>query len=283
MVDILERNDVDFYIREHKARFKQNYVVLDVIAFFALSFDPSDFEAFSRICYKTSGRIRRSMLEQISRAPLLNGETYFDRVIDLCEENQNTGRIRYVSAMIARLRQMHPAKAMDTILHQLGYLDYLEFSSGNAYSMQAQKLGILTSLASRVSTVELFLDRIDELDEVIAQHTQRTDSRLTLTTVHSAKGLEFDTVILLDSSMTFFPVTVQSKSTRPVRKRRWRRKRGFSMLPAPVPKRCWFCRMQTIRATIRRCRPAFSPVCWKTPRRILPEKQMSAISGFIRD
>lgn len=205
MVDILERNDVDFYIREHKARFKQNYVVLDVIAFFALSFDPSDFEAFSRICYKTSGRIRRSMLEQISRAPLLNGETYFDRVIDLCEENQNTGRIRYVSAMIARLRQMHPAKAMDTILHQLGYLDYLEFSSGNAYSMQAQKLGILTSLASRVSTVEQFLDRIDELDEVIAQHTQRTDSRLTLTTVHSAKGLEFDTVILLDCIDDVFP------------------------------------------------------------------------------
>ena len=107
--------------------------------------------------------------------------------------------------MIARLRQMHPAKAMDTILHQLGYLDYLEFSSGNAYSMQAQKLGILTSLASRVSTVEQFLDRIDELDEVIAQHTQRTDSRLTLTTVHSAKGLEFDTVILLDCIDDVFP------------------------------------------------------------------------------
>lgn len=34
IADILDRNDVDFYIKEHNARLKNNYVVSDVLAFF---------------------------------------------------------------------------------------------------------------------------------------------------------------------------------------------------------------------------------------------------------
>lgn len=205
IADILDRNDVDFYIKEHKARLKNNYVVSDVLAFFSLSFDPKDFAAFSRIFYKTSSCLKRNMLSRIPQGPLMEGESYFDRMVTLCDENQNTGKIRYISMMVEQLHKMEPLKAMECILYQIGYLGYLEFTSGAGYSMQAQKLNILTSLASRVSTVEQFLDRIDELDEIVVQHAQRPQARLTLTTAHSAKGLEFDTVVLLDCMDDIFP------------------------------------------------------------------------------
>ena len=205
IADILDRNDVDFYIKEHKARLKNNYVVSDVLAFFSLSFDPKDFAAFSRIFYKTSSCLKRNMLSRIPQGPLMEGESYFDRMVTLCDENQNTGKIRYISMMVEQLHKMEPLKAMECILYQIGYLGYLEFTSGAGYSMQAQKLNILMSLASRVSTVEQFLDRIDELDEIVVQHAQRPQARLTLTTAHSAKGLEFDTVVLLDCMDDIFP------------------------------------------------------------------------------
>lgn len=213
MADILDRNDVDFYIKEHKTRLKSNYVVTDVLAFFSLSFDSSDFSAFSRIFYKTASCLKRNMLSRIPTSPLMQGESYFDRMVQLCDENQNTGRIRYIAMMIEKLRSMQPLKAMECILYQIGYLSYLEFTSGTGYSMQAQKLNILCSLAARVQTVEAFLDRIDELDEIVAQHAQRGEAgkedlpsaRLTLTTAHSAKGLEFDTVVLLDCMDDVFP------------------------------------------------------------------------------
>ena len=205
IADILDRNDVDFYIKEHKARLKNNYVVSDVLAFFSLSFDSKDFAAFSRIFYKTSSCLKRNMLSRIPQSPLMEGESYFDRMVTLCDENQNTGKIRYISMMVEQLHKMEPVKAMECILYQIGYLGYLEFTSGAGYSMQAQKLNILMSLASRVSTVEQFLDRIDELDEIVVQHAQRPQARLTLTTAHSAKGLEFDTVVLLDCMDDIFP------------------------------------------------------------------------------
>ena len=205
MADILDRNDVDFYIREHRTRLSHHYVVTDILAFFALSFDKNDFEAFSRIFYKTSSCLKRNMLPRIPTGPLLPGESYFDRMVELCDDNQNTGRIRYIAVMIDRLRTLSPQKALDCILHQIGYEDYLEYVSGAGYSLQAQKLSILASLALRTRTVEEFLDRIDELDQVIAQHAERSGARLTLTTAHAAKGLEFDTVVLLDCLEDVFP------------------------------------------------------------------------------
>ena len=205
MADMLERNDVDFFIREHRTRLSHHYVVTDILAFFSLSYDRNDYDAFSRIFYKTSSCIKRNMLPHVSTAPLVSGESFFDRIIELCDENQNTGRIRYIGAMIDRLHAMPPVKALDCILHQIGYADYLEYISGSGYSLQAQKLNVLMSLASRTKTVEEFLDRIDELDEVIAQHAEQRGARLTLTTAHAAKGLEFDTVVLLDCLEDVFP------------------------------------------------------------------------------
>ena len=205
MADVLERNDVDFYVREHKVKLKNNYVVADVLSFFSLSYDSGDFNSFSRIFYKTDARLKRSMIHDIPMTPLMAGESFFDRMICLCDDNQNTGRIRYIAMMIEQLKTQSPTAAMETILYQIGYLNYLEYSCGTGYSMQAQKLNILMSLASRVKTVEEFLDRIDQLDEIVSIHSQRTDARLTLTTVHSATGLEFDTVVLLDCMDDIFP------------------------------------------------------------------------------
>ena len=109
---------------------KSNYVVTDVLAFFSLSFDSSDFSAFSRIFYKTASCLKRNMLSRIPTSPLMQGESYFDRMVQLCDENQNTGRIRYIAMMIEKLRSMQPLKAMECILYQIGYLSYLEFTSG---------------------------------------------------------------------------------------------------------------------------------------------------------
>ena len=206
IADILDRNDVDFYIKEHKARLKNNYVVSDVLAFFSLSFDSKDFAAFSRIFYKTSSCLKRNMLSRIPQGPLMEGESYFDRMVTLCDENQNTGKIRYISMMVEQLHKMDPVKAMECILYQIGYLGYLEFTSGAGYSMQAQKLNILMApcLPGEHRRAVSGSNRRAGRD-CSAARPAPAGAQLTLTTAHSAKGLEFDTVVLLDCMDDIFP------------------------------------------------------------------------------
>ena len=60
------------------------------------------------------------------------------------------------------------------------------------------KYFILQMLAAREPSAEAFLARLDTLRQTIRVHTDAPDARLTLSTIHSSKGLEYERVYLLD-------------------------------------------------------------------------------------
>lgn len=207
LVDLLERQRLDFSIRDQRVSFRSHYVIGDVLAFFALSQDPSDLSAFRRIFHKTSAYLKRSLLQNMDTSPLRAGESWFDRALEqqTDREQQNGSRAHYIASMIAALQRQKPAKALDNILGPIGYLDFLEYSAGSGFVNQVHKLAALRQLAARCQTVEDFLLRLEQLDLVIQEHSQHQGCSLTLTTAHAAKGLEFDTVILLDALDDIFP------------------------------------------------------------------------------
>lgn len=212
LIDLLDRQDVNFYIRDHKTAFRNHYAIGDVLAFLDLSRDPSNFQAFSRIFYKTGCFLRRSYIKNIDNSPLAVGESWFDRILERAEkessernQERSSSRVSYISSLIAGLYRMKPRKAIETILGPIGYLDFLEYACGNAFAAQAQKLSALQRLAERVSTVDELLERMEQMDSIINQHSQNKACPLTLTTAHAAKGLEFDTVIILDAVDDIFP------------------------------------------------------------------------------
>lgn len=214
LADVLERNGIDFYIKDQKSKVTGNYVVKDIQAFFALSYDANDFESFQRIFYKTGSYLRRGLLKKMNTNPLHQGETWFDRILDVVDDNVNTGKVRFTATLIEKLKAMNPSKALDTIYQSLGYQGFVEFLSGGSYSIQANKMSALKNLASRTADVESFLKRVAEMDQIMEEHSQRKDSRITLTTAHSAKGLEFDTVVILDATEYIFPAHSAIESLR---------------------------------------------------------------------
>ncbi len=208
LVDLLERSCVNFTIRDQKTAFRSHYVVADVLTFFALSHDPTNLQAFSRICTKTSALISRAMLREMDSSPLTAGESWFERITADDENALRRNRALQVAALIKGLKNMRPERAIDCIMESIGYLNYLEFVCGPALPNQAHKLSALKRLASRLKTVDELIQRIDEMDAIISDHSNPSadsDCRLTLTTAHGAKGLEFDTVILIDAADDIFP------------------------------------------------------------------------------
>ena len=68
-----------------------------------------------------------------------------------------------------------------------------------------QKLNILQILASREPTQAAFFARLDALKVMIAHHEVDHTGAVTLSTIHSSKGLEFDKVYLIDAVEGEFP------------------------------------------------------------------------------
>ncbi len=85
----------------------------------------------------------------------------------------------------------------------MGYSAYLERAK-----IKDGKISILQTLAANEKTPEDFLNRLDELAMIIKNKKNNYDCKFTLSTIHSSKGLEYDTVYIMDVKDGVFPEKV---------------------------------------------------------------------------
>jgi DNA helicase-2/ATP-dependent DNA helicase PcrA len=99
------------------------------------------------------------------------------------------------------------ASAMIGLVIEAGYEDYLEESYAN-YRSRLEDLQQLAVFARQFPSVEDFLTQLALLTNVEAEAEQparKDDERLRLSTIHQAKGLEFDTVFVIMLCDGLFP------------------------------------------------------------------------------
>lgn len=204
LLDLLERSGVPFSIREHRSSFRHSYIVGDILAFFALSYNGNDSKALQRIGCKTNAYLKRHVLYHLT--PDKSYDSLLDKLIDQSTEemNLNTGKLKYINRQIKALHTMPPLRAIECILYDIGYMDFIQ----NCFKAQTaaghlQKLQALMAVAMQTKTVPQLLDRLEHLEQLISQAP--AGEAVTLTTAHSAKGLEFDRVILIDLIDSVFP------------------------------------------------------------------------------
>ena len=94
---------------------------------------------------------------------------------------------------LQRLPHRTAAEAIDLLRDEVGYGAYLEQKK-----MDSGKLSILGLLAEHEPTPARLLQRLEELRALLAAHEDPPDAPLILSTIHSSKGLEYDSVVLLD-------------------------------------------------------------------------------------
>ena len=86
-----------------------------------------------------------------------------------------------------------PTFAITCICKDMGYRDYLDQNESDTF-----RLVILSMLAKKEKNITDFLNRLDELREIIRSGGSDPSASFILSTIHSSKGLEYDRVILAD-------------------------------------------------------------------------------------
>ena len=209
LVDRLLRDGVPFTMRRGKRTFFDSAVVRDVRAFFDLVENPRDANAFMKIYRKAHCYIKKRDAEWAVRNARRGKSDILEALIEQMssyrkrwEVERDTANAEEFAALIRGMRDTLPAVALAS-LSGSGYADYL-VEKGQSPA----KLEILRDLAARVASAGELFRRLEELDAFFAQPSHPEDgARLTLSSVHSAKGLEFDTVIIVDAVDGTFPST----------------------------------------------------------------------------
>ncbi|MDE6036537.1 MAG: UvrD-helicase domain-containing protein [Ruminococcus sp.] len=200
-------------------RFFDHKEIKDVIAYLAFINNPFDMLRFKRIINepkRSIGDATIALIEDISRD--LNISPF--GVMKRCEEYTPLAKkvsvLKSVAGMFEELIEKSfemPLDAFyDFVLDKTGYLDYvgtLEKAETRIDYIQEMRSTIVTYMnTAPCPTLSGFLEEIVLYTQ--ADRDKSTDDKVTLMTVHSAKGLEFENVFVIGMEEGIFPVSQSS-------------------------------------------------------------------------
>lgn len=200
LIDLLAKNNIPYRCPKKEFRFFTNKIVLDVIAFMKLQQNPRDVDSFRKICYKSDFYLDRKTVEFACNNVARRGVTFLESL-----KNQATRFDKIV-------RQVRSFENHVQTTAEMGALDFLQYLDSTGYGayMEKQhldhnKFELLLALADGNPSVPDFLTRMDHLRELTADNAQDARTGIILTTAHSSKGLEYDSVFLIDIYDGQFP------------------------------------------------------------------------------
>jgi ATP-dependent DNA helicase UvrD/PcrA len=193
--------------------FYQRAEVKDALAYARLAIFPDDDIALLRVINTPPRGIGKTTIESLSAVARENDISLWaatGKMLDPAASGRSLAPLRDFRTLIEELQQevstSSPADLLQSILTKSGYLDMLAQRDSSEDTARADNLRELVNAmaegAERGETLSDFLDRAalvsdaDNFDE---------NALITLMTLHSAKGLEFDHVFLTGMEEGIFP------------------------------------------------------------------------------
>ncbi len=199
LANSLKRSGIRFYVRDSRLKFFSHWLVNDVMNFLKLAENPKDETAFEAIYFKMKGYISKKMMLHVNKGD--SNLTVFKRLLTYPGLSEFYRKhINELELDFRRLHRMNPQKGIDFIADTLQYSVYLKENfqkSGYTFDYLSEMLYHLKSVARGCRDKDDFASMLKELETSIAG-ANRSQSGVTLSTIHSAKGLEFDNVFLID-------------------------------------------------------------------------------------
>jgi DNA helicase-2/ATP-dependent DNA helicase PcrA len=198
LAEALDRNGINFNVKQNKVFFFNHWVVQDILAFLKFSQDQTDIDSFWRIYYKMNRYISKAMLEYALNVG------YKNSIIDGILKNNDLETYRKMTLLnvkseFKKLSKKKPFDALNYIEKDFNYFEYVKDycdDTGLFYDYIYSLFGVLKVMALKCRKITDYLQRIEEVKELLENPT--SGARLTMSTIHSSKGLEYDCVMMLD-------------------------------------------------------------------------------------
>ena len=211
LIDLLMRAGVEFALKRPEMNFFQIKSIREVIAYLSLVIDPYDADALQRVCNRgilfIKSKQQNWALKRVRNAHI----TVFDALDEQMEYVAESYRYRaaYFRSFITSLARMTTSEAIEAIMAE-GYEAYLKENKFDYW-----KIDTLQILAKQEPDIKAFLARMKELENLIMNGSfPKTRKSTTLSTIHSSKGLEYDSVFIADVYDGKFPSSVSNPFSR---------------------------------------------------------------------
>lgn len=194
LIDLLDRRGIPYRCRQTDDTFFTHRIVTDILDIIAFAHDGQNTEVFLRIYYKLGGGISKKEAEFACEKSAASGKPILQELLRFPQlptfvRDSVTGLI----SLLPRLLTDPAQRGLDCIWQELRYRDYVE-----RQQLDGNRFEILRLLAAQEPSLDGLTDRLAYLRDLVTRPPAAPDAGVLLSTVHSSKGLEYDTVYLLD-------------------------------------------------------------------------------------
>lgn len=205
LIDLMSRAGIGYRCRQFDTSFFTHWIVRDISDIIRFAWDGENGELFLRIYYKLSAGITKTAAEAAVRQ---GGGAILEILAESTELSRwSRTRCKALYTHLNNLRNEPADRAVYRLVHYLGYGDYLEGRDADT-----SKIAILEAIGASEPNPQRLLDRLEELATIVQEGDPRSDCPLILSTIHSSKGLEYETVYLMDVADHIFPACLPSKT-----------------------------------------------------------------------
>ncbi len=195
----LIRRKMPFQMREHLPNLYDHFIAKDIQAYFRL--------AMGKISRGDLLRVMNRPKRYIGRDSLSGGAASFEEIRNFyCDKDWMMDRIDQFEWDVKMLARMAPYAAIQYVRKRIGYDDFLkDYAYTNKIERSAlnEVLAEIGEAARPYATIEEWFTHIGEYTEALKKKERAKEASregVRLMTLHAAKGLEFDTVLLIGAN-----------------------------------------------------------------------------------
>ena len=212
--EILRREDIPYKI-VGGLKFYERKEIKDIISYLRLIYNPSDNISLKRIINEPKRGIGKTSVDNVAEISERTGISMFE-IIKNAEayglnrlKANSTQFVELIEEMRGKIEELSISELIKETLNKSGYVKALEEENTTEAESRIQNLEEFLTVAIEFEEQEADNSLADFLEGITLSSDvdgmEESDDSVTLMTLHSAKGLEFNTVFLVGMEEGIFP------------------------------------------------------------------------------
>ncbi|RXM67678.1 ATP-dependent helicase [Clostridium tetani] len=196
IIDYFLRNNVDFNLNQKYFNIYNHFICNDILSYIKLSLDNKNRHSFTRIINKPFRYISKTHIEK------LKGFRKKDNCFDImCNLNISLLQIKTIKALerkINKIKKLDIDKVVDYIMKDIGYEEYIHSYSKKLKIDEEELLYIVYVLKKALEDFTSLEDFTRYIEESKNKALEKKENAITLSSIHSSKGMEFKSVFIIN-------------------------------------------------------------------------------------
>ena len=194
-------------------KFYERAEIRDMLSYFRLIIQPSDDLAFERIINKPARGIGEKTIDKFRDKAKIDKIPLYQAMVNLAEENAFSGKaknaiddfINKVNEWRRIMQAISLGEFAEQVAEESGYIEMLEQDKSVEAPGRIENIKELISVMSDSETYPNLAQFLEHVSLVIDNEYNDNSNKVIISTLHAAKGLEFDVVFLPGWEEGIFP------------------------------------------------------------------------------